>query len=506
SNFDFFLGVYPNDLPTVSAATQLSEGFPNVHVAACPHPGPTSKADCLNWIYRRMQQFEQQQGAYFDTVVLHDAEDMIHPQALALIDRERAEYAMVQVPVLPLPTPFREATHGVYCDEFAEFQTIDMPARLHSKSFLPSSGVGTGFAREILQRLEAERDQIFDAASLTEDYEIGVYIHAAGYPQVFAPIERVDGDFVATREYFPRTVHSAIRQRTRWVTGIALQCWERRGWQGNWRTRYWFWRDRKGLVANPLSLLTNFLFVAGLLDWTTCLFARRPWDLAVNNPGVALLCCFTLCLQALRLSVRVACVARIFGLRFALGVPLRAFLGNLINCCASFGAVWRYVHARFEGRTLVWLKTDHAYPVQELLAGQRRDFTEVLIAGGFVSKEQLASVRAAMPEGSDLADYLLTEGILSDEGLCRALSLHAGIPFARIEIGKVKRRLARSFPAHVEKRSGVVAVAILSGRLIVAGQRVPSPEALEELKSFTSLPVDFQLVTQRTYTELRKLL
>ena len=52
--------------------------------------------------------------------------------------------------MLPLPTPFFELTHGVYCDEFAEFQNIDMHARQFSGSFVPSNGVGTGFAREIL--------------------------------------------------------------------------------------------------------------------------------------------------------------------------------------------------------------------------------------------------------------------------------------------------------------------------------------------------------------------
>jgi hypothetical protein len=66
--------------------------------------------------------------------------------------------------------------------------------------------------------------------------------------------------------------------------------------------------------------------------------------------------------------------------------------------------------------------------------------------------------------------------------------------------------VARSLPVHLERRLGVVAVAILSGRLIVAGQRVPTAEALEELKGFTSLSVEFQLVTPSTYAELRKLL
>ena len=80
-----------------------------------------------------------------------------------------------------------------------------MRARQLSRSFIPSNGVGTGFAREILDRLASERGgMVFDPASLTEDYEIGVYIHKAGCPQLFAPLRRGDGKFVATREYFPR--------------------------------------------------------------------------------------------------------------------------------------------------------------------------------------------------------------------------------------------------------------------------------------------------------------
>ena len=35
-NFDMFLGVYPNDEPTVLATRQLAAGLRNVHVAECP--------------------------------------------------------------------------------------------------------------------------------------------------------------------------------------------------------------------------------------------------------------------------------------------------------------------------------------------------------------------------------------------------------------------------------------------------------------------------------------
>ena len=104
-NYDFFLGVYSNDQLTVQAAAQLAAGLRNVHVAECPHPGPTSKADCLNWVYQRMLLFEESHGVRFETVVVHDAEDLIHPDALALINEQRSRFDMVQVPVLPLPTP-----------------------------------------------------------------------------------------------------------------------------------------------------------------------------------------------------------------------------------------------------------------------------------------------------------------------------------------------------------------------------------------------------------------
>ncbi len=505
-NFDFFLGVYPNDESTIKVARELARTFRNVHVAACPHPGPTSKADCLNWIYQRMLLFEKQESARFDTVVLHDAEDLIHPDAFELINRMRDIYGMVQVPVLPLATPFGDFTHGIYCDEFAEYQTIDMPARQFSGSFIPSNGVGTGFGREILERLANERqNRIFDPASLTEDYEMGVYIHQAGYAQLFAGLRRGEKGFVATREYFPQRMRSAIRQRTRWVIGIALQGWERDGWRGSWSTRYWFWRDRKGLVTNPLSLFTNVLFMAGLVDWVEAVTTHRTWAFAVSNPAIVTLCWMTLLMQCFRLMLRAFCVARLFGLRFAFGVPLRAFHGNFVNSSASLAAMWRFANARFHGRPLAWVKTEHAYPTREALQPHRRGLADVLVASGCISEERLTVAQAGIPAESDLADFLLRNGLVSDEDLCHAISLQCGLPSARIDARTVKTGVVRSLPAHVQKRFGIVPFRVHGGRLHVAGTRPPHSSALEELRSFTRLPVEFQLVTHGNYEELQGL-
>jgi hypothetical protein len=70
----------------------------------------------------------------------------------------------------------------------------------------------------------------------------------------------------------------------------------------------------------------------------------------------------------------------------------------------------------------------------------------------------------------------------------------------------VRRRVARSLPAHLEKRFGVVPFDVETGRLLVASHRVPSASALEEIKSYTRLQIEPQLVTRRNYEELRTLL
>lgn len=503
-NFDFFLGAYPNDTATVEVLADLAASFRNVHMALCPHDGPTSKADCLNWIYHRMLAHEAQHGGYFDTVVLHDAEDLIYPGALASINRHRAAYAMVQVPVLPLPTPFTEFTHGIYCDDFSEYQSIDMHARQWCGSFLPSCGVGTGFAREVLDRLADERNgQVFNPASLTEDYEIGVYLHQLGLSQIFTPIEHGPKGLTATREYFPRRLRSAIRQRTRWVTGIALQGWERDGWRGAWSTRYWFWRDRKGLVANPLSFLANILLAVGVADLSFCQFTHQPSTLVIHNTAVALLCTGTLFLQCLRLSLRMFCVGRLYGPVLAAGVPLRVLQGNLINCCASLNAIAHYARSRLRREPLVWIKTEHAYPQRSALPAHQRDFADVLTGSGYMTEEQLNAIGTQLPAEADLPGFLLQTGALSDEELCRIISLQSGLPWTRIDPDAVKPRVARSIPVHLGERFGVVPFGFQDGRLLVAGPRVPPSALYEELQQFTRLHVEFQLVTERNYHELK---
>ncbi len=508
-HFDIFLGAYPNDGETINAIEALARSCRSVHVALVPHDGPTSKADCLNWIFQSLLQFEEDHDAHFDAVLVHDAEDLIHPDSLSLIDQKLNDYDTVQVPVLPLATGFGELTHGIYCDEFAEFQTIDMRARGLSGSFLPSNGVGTGYSRAVLDRLAEERkNRVFEPASLTEDYESGVRIFRLGFRQFFAPLERRDSAFLATREYFPRTFHAAVRQRTRWVTGICLQGWERLGWREPGITRYWFWRDRKALITNPVGLIVSLFMMLSLADLAAAYLTGSPWHFGITRNLTQRLCWANLGVQGIRTAVRMACAGRVYGWRFATGVPVRAFYESIINGIATLSAIRVYAAARLKGRPLVWLKTEHSYPNRTALESTWKGLQEVLVGSGYISADTLARAIKLKGPDADLGQFLLENRLLSEEDYCEAASLCSGV-YAQpsyINPAHVDRWAARSIPMRVQSKCKVTPIHIQGGQLYLATPQTPATHLIDEIQQHTRLKVSFRIVTPSNYAELRSAL
>ena len=499
-DYHFFAGCYPNDVETQDAVRSVADRFPQVHLALCPHPGPTSKADCLNWIYQHLLLHEENSGEVFDIVMLHDAEDLIHPEELRWINYYAARYDFVQTPVLALATPLHKLTHGVYCDEFAENHSRDMTVRAALGGFVPSCGVGTGYRRDALERLaRASSNRLFDPEALTEDYENGLRLFRLGCSQAFVPISKSSNggrDFVVTREFFPATWGAALRQRTRWVTGIALQGWERFGWSGKPEEVYWLWRDRKGLITNPLSLVANLVFAYGL---ATALWMRV-------SPGQARLAAATLALQIVRIGVRMLCTGRIYGFVFALGVPVRAVYANALNTAATVQAVARYTWARVRGQPLKWLKTEHAYPARATLLAQKRKLGEILVSSGSVPAAELALALAERPPGMRLGEYLVGSQKLEIEALYQALSFQQGLPLAQIEPESVPWPVAHALPEHAVRQWQVLPFRIAEQNLFVASPEAPGPETAQALRAFTSLEIRFHLVTPVDFERLSKAL
>lgn len=504
--FEVFAGCYPNDELTISAVNEVRARHSNVHLVVCPRDGPTSKADCLNAIYQGMLQYEQQRAVHFDLIVIHDAEDWIDPRALDWINYYAQHYDMVQVPVLPLPTPLKEFTHGVYCDEFAEFHTKDLPVRLLMGAGLPSSGVGTGFSRKALERLAAAQEgRIFDADALTEDYAAGLRLKQLGCKQWFIGLAFSGGAPMATREYFPRRFKAALRQRTRWVTGIALQGWQQFGWRGNLAQIYFYWRDRKGLLGNPLTLLVNALFFYGVASWVEARLSGRPWGLARVVSGSWLLQ-VTLGFQLWRMAVRSVLVGRVYGFWFACLCPLRIIWANGLNATASVTAVVRYLRARWARRPLAWHKTEHRYPQRAALAEPRPRLGELLVRWGWLDEGQLARALASKPQNLRLGEYLVQTGQLSEWQVYRALSAQQELPLERLRPEQIPPAVARSLPRAVVRRWKVLPFKVAYGNLFVATPELPSDKVENELRQFTRLEIRFHLVPPSQFEQLERAL
>ena len=504
-HYSFFVGAYPNDEPTIDAVRQLEERHPNVHLALCPHDGPTSKADCLNWIYQRLLLYEEEHAARYDLVLTHDAEDLIHPESLTEINRYAGTYDFIQIPVLPLPTPLRRLTHGLYCDDFAECHTKDLPARQAFGAFLPSSGVGTAYSRAALDKLAvSESNRIFEPSCLTEDYENGFRLAQAGCRQLFLPIRFAAGAPMATRELFPQTFRNAVRQRTRWATGIIFQTWERHGFSGSFRQVYWLWRDRKALLGHPVGLVANMVFAYGCLTSWAAHISGVEWGLAnhLATPQLTGLLTVTLGIALIQVATRAACSARVYGIRFALGVPVRTVYGNWLNSASMALAFGRYVRSRLLREPLVWVKTEHAYPSRAALLPHKRTIEEILTGSAYLTKDDLELGRATKPRGVRLAEHLVHCGLLSEEDLYEALSLQLGLALGKIDPSQVSQNVARTLPAHLIRDWNVLPVRIEAGSLLLATPDAPSEELRETLRRHTRLDIRVQLVTPTNFRRL----
>ncbi|WP_267348078.1 glycosyltransferase [Sphingomonas sp. GM_Shp_2] len=120
ANYRIYVGVYPNDQPTIDAAVAVAHGDHRVRIVIGDKPGPTTKADCLNTLWRELLSDERVEGVFAKAVVLHDSEDVVHPAELRIFDTLIEGRAVVQVPVLPLIKHGSRLVSGHYADEFAE--------------------------------------------------------------------------------------------------------------------------------------------------------------------------------------------------------------------------------------------------------------------------------------------------------------------------------------------------------------------------------------------------
>ena len=354
-----YVGCYRNDMATVAAAMGGAAADPRVRIVIHDAGGPTCKADCLNRLYRALRDDEAREGVSARMVLLHDAEDMVDPSALALLDMamERADF--IQLPVIALPQAGSRWVSGHYSDEFAESHAKAMVVRSALGQGIPGAGVGCAIAREWLERLDARRGGAgpFATGALTEDYELGLQAAALGARTHFLRVRTASGQLIATRAYFPHTIGAAIRQKSRWIHGIALQGWDRLGWHGSPVALWMQLRDRRGPFAALLLAVAYVMVVATGLEMA---LAGLGWiERDPLPPGLVWVLWLNAAALAWRLAIRALFTAREFGMAQGLLAIPRVVISNAVSIIAARRALFAYVRS-LRGAPAVWDKTEHS--------------------------------------------------------------------------------------------------------------------------------------------------
>lgn len=320
-----------------------------------------TKADCLNRLYAALSEDEARSGVRYRGVILHDAEDMVHPAGLELTARALEEADFVQLPVRPEPQPQSRWVAGHYGDEFIESHAKGLVVRNALGAAIPAAGVGCGFGRDILDALAELRREDgdsgpFAAECLTEDYELGWLIARIGGRSRYLRVRDADGELVATRAYFPSTITTAVRQKTRWIHGIAFQSWDRLGWSRRPVDIWMALRDRRG----PLTALVLTAAYTLLVIETILAVARAAGQQAGLKPSPLMQAAVTLCIAALawRIVMRVLFTAREYGWVEGARAVFRIPVANIIAIMASRRAIGAYLRS-LRGHHVVWDKTAH---------------------------------------------------------------------------------------------------------------------------------------------------
>ena len=352
-----FVGCYPGDEATEAAVRRAMVQDNAIRLALNDRPGPTTKGDCLNAIWREMLSEENKRGTRFEAVVLHDAEDIMHSDEIVAHRAMLVDHPLSQLPVMPVVPRSSPWLAGHYAEEFAEAHLKELRVRQSIGAALPSAGVGCAIRRDYLDRRAREAvGGPFPAESLVEDYELGLLLGGEDGCGVLTLVTGRDGSLVATRALFPTTLPAVVRQKSRWVAGIALAGWDRLGWRAEPGEIWMRLHDRRSILAALVTalsyavfLLTVALSLAGFATGRAMAFPPPGWQ------PLLIVCLINL---FYRMAVRAGFTWRMHGLRQAMMSIPRTFVANIVSIMASWRAVLLY--ARYcVGGSLKWDKTAH---------------------------------------------------------------------------------------------------------------------------------------------------
>lgn len=516
TNYHVFIGTYPNDSETCAEVDRLARRFRHVHRVQVPHDGPTSKADCLNWVIQAIFQFEDQQGERFAGIVLHDSEDVIHALELKLFNYLVDRKDLIQLPVLSLEREWFEWVAGTYQDDFAEWHAKDLVVRESMTGLVPCAGVGACYSRKAIEALcEGTGNAPFNTETLTEDYDFSFRLKALGMSQIFVKVpvtytvrvRRLLGgtkqverrSLVGVREFFPHQFRAAYRQRARWILGIGLQGWQILGWQGGLAARYLLFRDRKGLFTSLVTILAYILFLTLGGFYLASFLGLKVTFPAVLQPGswVATVMFINACFMANRILQRLIFVSGLFGpIQGLLSIP-RIIVGNVLNFVSAARA-WRlFIVHLLTGRRLTWDKTVHAFPTHAELLTYQRKLGEILLSWNQLDEAQLnQALHEQESRRLPLGSILLSHQWVDEALLADALAEQHGLARSSVK-PEVLEQTQHRLPLVLALRHGLVPLGVGElGEELIGVSAPPTETAHKALEELLNQAPRFFIITE----------
>jgi adsorption protein B len=454
--YDVFLGVYPNDYPTLNIAQKLNSQYENVHVVTHYLNGPSSKADNINNIINYLLEYEKEKKVRFKGIVVHDSEDVIHPYELLVENHLFNTYKAIQIPVFPfqykpkINNIFKNMVLGTYADEFAENHYNMLVTRNILNTFVPSAGTGFAIRRDVLELFP--NGNIFTVGCLTEDYKLSLDLKRKNihvyYFLDYVERLRTDGilirEFIATRSIFPSSYRAAVKQKTRWIYGITMQSFKLIDIikDGNLSipTKFSLYKDWKAKISNLLILPGYMIFVYFLLSFIL--------PIPVMFPTNSLSWYFSVLLTILMLErqfFRFRSVHRVYGIRSAFIssffppiLPLRMVVGNIINFHATINS-WRkyfnekYIKIKKPATKPKWDKTEHEFLDNNVLINFKRRLGDILLEKNLITADQLKNaLNEAKKRDKKLGEILLEKNLISEKDLLLSLAQINNMVYAEI--------------------------------------------------------------------------
>lgn len=516
-----FIGTYQNDTKTTKVVDDLAQRYRQVFRVKVPINGPTCKADCLNWIIQAILAKEKEKSGEFAGIIMHDCEDVVHPLELKLYNFLLPKKDFIQLPVLSLERDWREWVACTYMDDFAEFHQKDLIVRESLTGFVPGAGVASCYGRRIIKiMVEKNANEPFNTKTLTEDYDFSFRMKAWNAKQVFVtfpvqyPVNRrrlfggtrqelIEG-YISTRELFPDKFVAAYRQRARWILGIALQGWQSQKWTGDLWTKYFLWRDRKGLVTSLVTVLAYLLVVNFIAIYLIRVWEPTAIPIIWPKHEALLLAIMSINLFFLvnRIGHSIYFVTKLYGWEQGiLSIP-RLIINNLINFAATIRAWNMFINFLLTGEKAVWDKTDHVYPSQEQLSSYRRRLGDMLLEWEAIDKATLDSVLARQAgTGKMLGKLLIESGIVSPKVVADAIAKQNNLRRAKVDFHVLDQNL-HLLPHRLMVKYQVMPLQLSQGSILKVGVCVPlSKEGLEDIKAFQNYRIVQFVVTENEMAE-----